>query len=171
MGPSKVSQGARVPLGEHEDRGAGLELLYTKVAVDLQSLSLENAEQRIKASLQVLTDATGCDAVFIALFDPDSGELHTVYSGRAVFAVCNPEVLRGTNAKDIPYLTQHLDHMRLVEIADTDQPAARQRADAEVLAKLKIGALIGVGFEAGPGYRGLLGVCSGSARPRWGADL
>jgi diguanylate cyclase (GGDEF)-like protein/PAS domain S-box-containing protein len=174
MGPDKVSQRTqrqRMPLAEQDQRGGGLDLLYTKVAVDLQNLSLDSAERRIRAGLQSLTDATGSDAVFIALFDAELGVLSTVYAGRSVFSVCNPEVLQGTHVDAIPYLTQHVGNLRLVEIADSDQPTTQQQTDAETLARLKIGALITVGFEAGSGHRGLLGVCSGSPRRKWGADL
>src|SRR5690606_31243843 len=43
-------------------RGYGLDLICTKVAVDFQSISLTNAEERLKSGLQELTDAYAADS-------------------------------------------------------------------------------------------------------------
>jgi len=48
---------------------AGLDLQYIKVAVDLQSLSAEDTDQKLQDSLDNLLKASSVDTAFIALFD------------------------------------------------------------------------------------------------------
>ena len=58
---------------------AGLELISTKVAVDLQSVTEATASERIPSSLQALTEAWGADAIFIAMIDESAAVFGTVY--------------------------------------------------------------------------------------------
>src|SRR5690606_1057109 len=81
-------------------REPGLDLTCTKVAVDLQSVTHENFEERIVACMQSLTDVCGGDAVFVALFDTDARHFDKVYAGRSTFSTCNPEVLNGRELGD-----------------------------------------------------------------------
>src|SRR5690606_3400530 len=94
-------------------RGEGLDLICTKVAVDFQSITLTNAEERLKAGLQALTDAYGADALFIALFDDEASTIETVYAGRSTFSTCNPEVLKHRELSEFPWIRGRLEHLRL----------------------------------------------------------
>src|SRR5690606_4562981 len=111
----------RVPLGHCEP---GLDLTCTKAAVDLQSVTAENAEERILACVQSLTDACGADAVFIALLDADARQFEKIYAGRSTFSTCNPEVLKGRALADFPWVKARLGHLRLLEIRNTEAPQA-----------------------------------------------
>ena len=95
----------------------GLDLICTKVAVDLQSITPSNAAERIKGGMQSLTDASGADSVFVALLDPEGTTIQTVYCGRATFSTCNPEVLTGRAMADFPWMKSRLQHLRLLDIA------------------------------------------------------
>src|SRR5262249_4102866 len=97
-------------------REPGLDLTCTKVAVDFQSISLNNAEERINAGLQSLTEVCGADAVFVALLDDEAHAFNKIYSGRATFSACNPEVLKGTELGELPWVKSRLEHLRLLEI-------------------------------------------------------
>jgi diguanylate cyclase (GGDEF)-like protein/PAS domain S-box-containing protein len=152
-------------------REPGLDLICTKVAVDFQSISLTTADERIKAGLQQLTDACGADAVFVALLDDVETAFDKIYVGRSTFSACNPEVLKGRDLAEFPWIKSRLDHLRLLEIRDTAKAPIAQSHDAERLASLNIGALLVVGFNIRGRLRGLLGVCSTSPSPDWGADL
>src|SRR5688572_27306886 len=70
----------------------GLDLLSTKLAVDLQSMTAGTAEQRIPAALQALTEAWGADSMLVALVDTTAAAFNTVYAGRSTFSACNPDV-------------------------------------------------------------------------------
>ena len=152
-------------------RVAGLDLIGTQAAVGFQNVSSDNFEERIRDGLQTLTEATGADAVFVALLDRSGQQFQQVYAGRATFSACNPEVLKSRELTDFPWIKKHLEHLRLLEIRDTGEPSPAQRGDAEQLVKLNIGALLAVGFELGHQPGGLLGVVSSTPNPNWGTDL
>jgi diguanylate cyclase (GGDEF)-like protein/PAS domain S-box-containing protein len=153
------------------NREPGLDLTCTKVAVDFQSITLTNAEERINAGLQSLTEVCGADAVFVALLDEEAGVFDKIYSGRATFSACNPDVLKDRDLADFPWIKSRLGHLRLLEIRDTAKAPLAQRRDAEQLASLNVGAVLVVGFNIRGGLRGLLGVCSAAPSPEWNADL
>jgi diguanylate cyclase (GGDEF)-like protein/PAS domain S-box-containing protein len=152
-------------------REAGLDLTCTKVAVDFQSISLNNAEERITSGLQSLADVCGADAVFVALLDKDSAVFEKVYAGRSTFSACNPEVLKDRELADFPWIKSRIDHLRLLEIRDTAKAPLAQLHDAEQLASLNIGALLVVGFSMRGRLGGVLGICSSTPSPEWNADL
>jgi len=152
-------------------RAPGLDLICTKVAVDLQGVVAANAAERIRAGMQSLTDVCGADAVFVGLLDDESRIFEQVYSGRSTFSACNPEVLEGRDLNEFPWIRGRLEHLRLLEVKDTAHPPLAQEADAAKLASLNIGALLVVGFDIRGRLRGVLGVCSAAPNPEWTADL
>jgi len=152
-------------------REPGLDLICTKVAVDFQSISLSTAEERISAGLQSLTDACGADAVFVGLLDDVKNVFDKIYLGRSTFSACNPEVLKGKELSEFPWIKSRLEHLRLLEIRDTAKAPIAQSHDAEHLARLNVGALLVVGFNIRGRLRGVLGVVSATPSPDWGADL
>jgi len=148
-----------------------LDLVCTKVAVEFQSVNADTADSRFKSGLQELADASGADAVFIALFAPDSTEIEIVHSGRATFSACNPDVLKGRDLSEFPWIQSRLRHMRMVDIADTAAAVSGQAQDAGHLADLNVGAMLAVGFNMQGRFAGVLGVMSSAPNPDWGVDL
>ncbi len=152
-------------------RQAGtLDVVFTKLAVDLQTLRDENADVTLLAGLEVLRESIGADAVCIGLFDARGDSLYRVLSARATFAACNPEVLQGTALEDLPWLGGALRHLRLVSIADTGQPEPGQEADAAILAGLHIGALMTVGFDVRGQKAGFMAFCYGQPQAEWSVE-
>jgi diguanylate cyclase (GGDEF)-like protein/PAS domain S-box-containing protein len=149
----------------------GLDLICTKVAVDLQSITPSNAAERIKSGMQSLTEASGSDSVFVALLDSEAKTVHTVYSGRATFSTCNPDTLVGRAVDDFPWMKSRLQHLRLLEISDTTSAPLAQRQDAEQFASLNVGALLVVGFNIQERLGGILGIFSPIPNPGWSAEL
>ncbi|HEX6998921.1 MAG TPA: EAL domain-containing protein [Gammaproteobacteria bacterium] len=169
-----VSADAEVGALVRRDSGGrqpGLDLICTKVAVDFQSMSVNTADERIKAGLQALTDVCKADSVFVALTDRDGQVFEKVHCGRSMFSLCNPEVLVGRSLDDFPWIKSRLEHLRLLEIRDTAKPPLAQRADAERLASLNVASLLVVGFNIRGRLGGVLGVASASPEPAWSADL
>jgi diguanylate cyclase (GGDEF)-like protein/PAS domain S-box-containing protein len=152
-------------------RGPGLDLVCTKIAVDFQGITPSGADERIASGLQALTDATGADSVFIALFDETAETLTHVYAGRATFSTCNPEVLESRSLTDFPWIRGRLEHLRLLEIRDTAHASLAQKRDAEQLASLNVSAVLVVGFNIRGRLAGMIGVFSAVPDPDWGADL
>ena len=149
----------------------GLDLVCTKLAVDFQCLDAESIEQRLSSGLQALTDASGADSVFIAVFDPSRRSIERVYAGHGTFAVSNPEVLTGRELAGFPWLAGRLGHLGLIDISDTAAPGSEQEADAEEFARLHIASLTACGFNIGSQVGGMLGVASAAPHPEWSADF
>src|SRR5215204_3689441 len=146
----------------------GVELICTKVAVDLQSITAATVVERIPAGLQALAGAWGSDSIFVALVD-EANAFETVYAARSTFSACNPEVLKGRSLEEFPWLRARLAHLRLLEIKDTSNPSAAQREDAERFTALNVGAALFVGFNIRGRLRGVLGVFSAAPNPEWSA--
>src|SRR5690606_34984336 len=136
-------------------------------AVDFQSVTLTNAEERLRSGLQELTDAYGADSLFIALFDEDASAIETVYAGRSTFSMCNPEVLKDRELGEFPWIRGRLEHLRLLESAGRAHAPLAQRRDAEQLASLNVGAMLVVGFNVRERLGGMLGICSSAPCPEW----
>jgi diguanylate cyclase (GGDEF)-like protein/PAS domain S-box-containing protein len=149
----------------------GLDLLCTKVAVDLQSVTTATVDERIPAALQGLTDAWGVDSMFVALVDSDAATFNKIYAGRATFSACNPDVLKDRPLDEFPWLKTRLDHLRLLEIKDTANASPTQREDAARLAGLNVGAVLFVGFHIRGRLGGVLGVWSAAPSTEWSAEL
>ncbi|HUF74088.1 MAG TPA: EAL domain-containing protein [Gammaproteobacteria bacterium] len=149
----------------------GLDLVCTKIAVDFQCIDEASAGERLTAGLKDLTDASGADAAFLALFDPETKRIETVYSGRSSFSACNPDVLLGQDISSLPWLVARLKHLRLLEIRDTSRPGPNQTEDAAFFAERKVAAVVLIGFDIDEHIGGILGVMSAVADPEWEADL
>jgi len=168
-GQSSVQRVAgRLAIGSGEP---GLDLICTKIAVDLQSITLTTAEERMKSALQSMVDACAADATFIALADDDAEAFKTIYAGRSTFSSCNPEVLKGCDLADFPWITGRLEHLRLLNITDTSRAPHAQQRDAERFASLNIGALLVVRFDIRGQLGGILGICSSTPNPDWSTDF
>jgi len=78
----------------------GLDVIFTKLAVDLQNLSADSAADTIQNSLDVMQESTGCDAVCFAVFDEDATKIVKVHSAQAAFSSFNPDMLQGGSLAD-----------------------------------------------------------------------
>ena len=121
---SKTEDTARIrrkrpPPGER-NRGA-VDALQTKIAVNVQHLDQDRFKEQLSDNIAELPDATGCDAAFLALFSADLSAIETVLSSSPGFSTCNPDALTAESLADWPWLGKRLDHLRVIEIADTDK--------------------------------------------------
>jgi diguanylate cyclase (GGDEF)-like protein/PAS domain S-box-containing protein len=148
----------------------GLDVVLTKLAVDLQNLDETDPERQVERSLEILRDVVACDAVCIALLDETELQLDRVFAASAPFAVGNPAVLEGTAVTDLPWLEQGLKHLRLQGIADTANPRPAQQVDAQRWADLHIAAVQTAGFVIHGRPAGFLAFCYGQPQPGWSTD-
>src|SRR3984885_10819688 len=124
------------------DRAApGIDVACTKIAVDLQNLERDTADECIQRSLEAFRDAASADAAFIAQLDVSGQHIELLLCARGRFAQCQPEGLRCTPTKALPWLNSRFDHLRLSEFRDTGSPGKEEGEDA--------GALGGVGAGSG----------------------
>lgn len=158
----KALTGSRTP--------GGLDVVYTKLAVDLQNLAEDNVEARLQNILETLCEAIECDAVCIALLDAAGESMEQMYVARSTFSACNPEVLKGAPLVELPWLDEHLGHLRLLSIADTQAPDPGREQDAARLADMKIGSAMFVGFEIAGQHAGFLAFFYGQPHDSWSVD-
>jgi diguanylate cyclase (GGDEF)-like protein/PAS domain S-box-containing protein len=149
----------------------GLDVLLTKVAVDFQKLPRAGTEELVQRDLEALREATGLDAVFIALFDTHREFIETVYGASSLFTAFNPGQLRGELLADLPFLRDRLEAMRILEIRDTAAPRREFEVECARLKSLRVGAALvtGLGIEGRVG--GVMALCASHPREGWDANL
>jgi diguanylate cyclase (GGDEF)-like protein/PAS domain S-box-containing protein len=148
----------------------GFEVLVTKAAVEFQTLTNEH-DVAIRHNLEMLREAAGLDAVFIALFDADRTQIERVIGATALFAPFNPDVLHGEPLAGLPFLRDRLEASRIVELRDTSRARREWQAEARRFASLHVGALLLVGFELQGRIGGFMAMCSSRPRESWNANL
>jgi diguanylate cyclase (GGDEF)-like protein/PAS domain S-box-containing protein len=155
--------------GRAERPGPGIDVGCTKIAVDLQNMTQENAEDCVRRSLETFRDSTSADAAFAIFLDAGSKHIESVLSARGHFAQCHPEALRGVAIDSLPWLHARCDHLRLSEFRDTASPRPEQSEDAGTLAELAVGSALLVAYCINGQPAGYLGVAYGL--PRGGFDV
>ena len=136
----------------------GIDVVCTKIAVDLQNLSGPAEEAVLRSSLESLREAAHVDAAFIVHLDETGSLFGQVLIARETHAVCRPDALHGARVDDFPFLLSRREHLRLSEIANTLDPAASPSVDAARLRGLQIGAVLVVSFHVEGRPAGLLGI-------------
>ena len=149
----------------------GLDVLATKVAVDFQSLTSETGDNCVKRNLDALREATGVDAICIALFDQACKTIERVASATALFAPFDPQVMKGDSLERLPLLGRGLEHLRICELRDTLAPRRDAATDAARFAELGIRSVLACAFSLNGRACGFMALCSSQPRPGWDANL
>ncbi len=149
----------------------GLDVLLTKVSVDFQNLPRDNTDACVVRSLEALREASGVDAMFIALFDRERRVIESVSGATSLYTAFNPGVLQGDLLESLPYLRDRLGHMRIVEIRDTAEPRRELGAEAARFAGLQLGAVLMIGFSMQDRVSGFMALASMRPRETWDANL
>jgi diguanylate cyclase (GGDEF)-like protein/PAS domain S-box-containing protein len=167
-GPVPVRR--RRPRAGERNRGA-VDALQTKIVVNVQDLDPVRYQDQLRDNISELPDATGCDAAFLALFHSDGSGIETVISSSSVFSACNPNALTSEQLEHWPWLTQRLGHLRIVELADTDNGPAGAAAELARLSELNIGSCLLIGFAVRGQLAGFLALANSRPVDRWDANL
>jgi diguanylate cyclase (GGDEF)-like protein/PAS domain S-box-containing protein len=145
----------------------GLDTVYTKAAIDLQSLDDHNPAA-ISACLEAVRDAAGVDAVFIAMLDRERRAIEQIFSARSLFSACNPEVLSGIELTPYTWLKSRMTHLKVLELCDT---ANSGDAEAKLFSEINIGSILLIGFSIQGEVRGFIAMASCLPRSSWDANL
>ncbi|MDH4107872.1 MAG: EAL domain-containing protein [Gammaproteobacteria bacterium] len=167
---SGTLMGTTSPREGERNRGA-MDSLHTKIAVNVQHLDSEKYLEQLQANVDELPDASGCDAAFLAMYRDDGRTIDTVLSSTGLFTRCNPAALARQSLGDWPWLAERLGSLRLVEIADTDQPPPGAQSDFGRLAELGMGSCLIVGFSIGQAPAGFLALANERPVDAWDAGL
>ena len=76
------------------NRGA-VDALQTKIAVNVQNLDKNRFKEQLQENISELTDASGCDAAFLILFNKGLSCIETVLASSSVFSAWNAAALEG----------------------------------------------------------------------------
>ncbi len=155
--------------GKADRLSPGIDVACTKVAVDLQNLARDNADECIHRCLESLRDAASADAAFAMFLDDGATHFESVLCARGQFAQCHPEALKGAAIATLPWLQSRGEHLRLSELRDTASPRPDQAGDAGSLATLSIGSALLIAFSIKEQPAGWLGLAYGL--PRGGFDV
>jgi diguanylate cyclase (GGDEF)-like protein/PAS domain S-box-containing protein len=149
----------------------GLDVLLTKAAVDFQNCDASTSEQLLRENLENLREAAGLDAIFIARFCSERRSIESVISASSMFSAFNPDVLTGEPLERLPFLRDHLGHLRVIEMRDTSQPRRALRSEGDRFASLHVGAALMIGFAIRGKAAGFMALCSTQPRESWDANL
>src|SRR3981189_3469662 len=149
----------------------GLDVICTKIAVDLQSMTAATALEVIGANLELLREATHTAAAFHIPLDADSCLFNEIQVARSMLATGNPEQLRGQSLDAFPWLQSRLAPLRVSEVRDTAKPRADQSDDAAVWGHLGIGSVLIIGYFIEGRAAGLLGIAGARPRENWEVQL
>jgi len=160
---------SRPKVGERT-RGAA-DALQTKIAVNVQTLDREHYLQQLHDNIAELPEATGCDAAFLALFHPEIPTIKTIISSVTVFAACNPRALEKESLDNWPWLSEHLGHLRMIEIDDTAKGPKFAAQEMARFAELNLGSLLIIGFTVRHEIAGFLALANQRPVENWDASL
>lgn len=150
----------------------GLDVLVTKVAVDFQALEAQTSDHCINRNLNALREATGVDAVCIALFDAQHTVIERVASATSLLAPFDPLVLKGASLERLPFIATRLQQLRIAEISDTVAPRPEHTVDAARLLELNARAALVVGIAINGRVCGFFALLSSRPRPTgWDVNL
>jgi diguanylate cyclase (GGDEF)-like protein/PAS domain S-box-containing protein len=149
----------------------GLDVICTKIAVDLQTMTAASAADCISTNLELLRQATRTDTAFHLGLDTEGGIIAEVHSARGMLSTGNPEQLRGQSLDSMPWLRTRLAPLRVSEIRDTSQPRTDQVEDAALWANLGIGSILMIGYCIEGRAAGILGIAGAQPRDNWEVQL
>jgi diguanylate cyclase (GGDEF)-like protein/PAS domain S-box-containing protein len=166
---SGVTVAPRVSEGSRPE--ATLDTLFTKVAVDFQSLEAEGLEDGITGGLASVLETTGEETLCVALFNRAGTKIESVHVARSLYALCNPEVLTGRPLRQLPWLRDRLAHLRRLELLDTDAPPREAEADARALGDLNVASILVTAFDVHGQPGGFIGFMGSQPKAGWDVNL
>ncbi|MDH4165158.1 MAG: EAL domain-containing protein [Gammaproteobacteria bacterium] len=156
--------------GEHPT--VGLDVLVTKVAVDFVGLTSEAGDNCVKRNLDALREATGVDAICIALLDGERKVIERVAAATGLVTPFDPQVMKGDAAERLPVLNGKLEHLRIAEMRDTLHPRREHAVDAARLAEFNVRSALVCGLSLNGRVNGFIALFSSQPRnDGWDANL
>src|SRR5208282_2624262 len=120
------------------------------------------AEAVVRQDLDLLREATGTDAVFLATYDAAGETIQAIEVSKGLFVACSPEVLRGQPLANFGWIRERLTHTRLLEIRDTLTARREHAGEAQRFGELGMRAVLLVGLAVRGRMHGFLGLATGA---------
>ncbi len=151
--------------------GLGLDVTCTKIAIDLQSLTIDSAGETLKQDLDLLREAAGTDAAFFAAYDAAGSCIESLEVSKGIFTTCSPEVLQGIALAEIPWVRERLGNNRLFELRDTLNARREHVAEAHRFGELGMRSILLVGIAVRGRPHGFLGLATAAPCSAWDVSL
>jgi diguanylate cyclase (GGDEF)-like protein/PAS domain S-box-containing protein len=148
-----------------------MDVICTKIAVDFQAITPENALAGIIANLELLREATRVDTTFHIALDLEAEAFGEIQVARGMLSTGNPEQLRGQRLDMMPWLGSRLSQLRVSELRDTSEVRSDQSEDGAQWSHLGIGSVLMVGYCICGKPAGILGLANARPRETWEAQL
>ncbi|MDG1462092.1 MAG: PAS domain S-box protein, partial [Gammaproteobacteria bacterium] len=150
--------------------GGGIDVVYTKIAVDFQNVVFDALDETVSHGIQGLLEGTGAGAVVMALLDAKSDVFEFAHVARSEFSAANPSQIEGDRLSQWPWLHANLRHLSLLEIRDTLRPPAGAEIDCKRLANFNIASMLMIGFHVRGRPAGFLAFCFGEPHNNMDVD-
>ncbi|MFK8032109.1 MAG: EAL domain-containing protein [Gammaproteobacteria bacterium] len=146
---------------------AGMDVVYTKIAVDFQNLAEDSWDETVLACLERLREASKVDAVFLALFGKQDFTFNNLYSSTSLETSCDPDALKGEVIESETWLAQRLGHLRLAEIPSTQHHPDEMKTECSMLAAANMGSVIMIGLSVQQEPCGFLAFATEESSDGW----
>ncbi|MEM7083587.1 MAG: EAL domain-containing protein [Pseudomonadota bacterium] len=150
---------------------AGMDVLYTKIAVDFQNVTDDSWDETVTACLTRLCETSRVDSVFLALYSDQADSLSELYVATREGAAIQPQTLKGQTLSDESMLINGLGHLRLSEIVSSTHPPEHREADCRWLAEAGIESIIMIGLSVQQQPRGFLAFATENTSHGWDASF
>jgi len=158
-------------MNEQRLSSGGLDVLYTKIAVDFQNLTSDGWDDSIHECLLSLQAAVPVDSVFIALLDAAGSRIDDVRSATSGGQASDPAKLKWVSLEELPWLSSRLAHMRLSEILDSQYHSDEMAMDCTVLQNASIRSMLMISISVHGKPAGFMGFCSARPCEAWNTNL
>ncbi|MFK8016297.1 MAG: EAL domain-containing protein [Gammaproteobacteria bacterium] len=158
-------------MNEQRVTSDGLDVLYTKIAVDFQNLTSTGWDDSIHECLLSLQSAVAVDSVFISLLDPSGRYVKDVRSASSGAQASDPLKLKSVTLEEMPWLSSRLSHMRLSEILDTEYCDHDMAMDCTVLQNASMRSMLIIAINIHDEPAGFMGFASASPCDSWDTNL
>ncbi len=152
-----------------------IDALYTQLAVALLDIDRNDIAKSLVEPVNMLREATRCDAVFIALIDREEQCFGDVVAATGNFVRVRPQVLQGKSFEAWPGLIARLGELRAVGFSDTAAYRGPMQAAADDLAQIHVGSCLMIGACSSPDDKdvpcAVIGLVNEAACERWSTDL
>ncbi|NND64866.1 MAG: diguanylate cyclase, partial [Gammaproteobacteria bacterium] len=166
----KVTPMVTTPRAANAAPSSSVDILFTKIAVDLQNLSENDQENNIQDNLRAVCESTKIDAAALVLLEPGTDVIDQVTQASVKKTQCQLTTLKGQSLQRATWLSSRLAHLRLLEIENTQMAPRYMSDDAELFRDAGVGSVLLIGIRADSEVAGFLALLS-VAPKTWDADL
>ncbi len=149
----------------------GLDLQFTKIALDFQNVELDQVDTAVLEGLEALRDATNVEAVCLVHFDDAGERLKSVVSSVERNSRIKPALLEGQSLEKLTWLRDQLQHLAMSEVLDSALVDDSLGAEGDLLHACGMSAVLMIAFAVRKKQAGMLWLCCEDPQESWDVSL